>query len=130
MTVENKEHNVKLHESGEDYLEAVLILQKRQGMVRSVDLAEYMGYKKPSISRAVKILKSDGFLIKDEDGFLYLTEEGRKIAEKTYEKHCFFTVFLTRLGVDARQAEQDACRIEHVISETSFEKIKQAYDKL
>jgi len=114
-----------LHASGEDYLEAVLILQKEKGMVRSVDLALQMGYSKPSISHAVGILKESGFLFKDNDGFLYLTDTGQEVAEKIYERHQFFTKLLINAGVDEVIAEQDACRIEHVISEESFQKIKE-----
>ena len=114
-----------LHVSGEDYLEAVLILQKEKGMVRSVDLALQMGYSKPSISHAVGILKESGFLFKDKDGFLHLTDTGQKVAEKIYERHQFFTKLLINAGVDEVIAEQDACRIEHVISEESFQKIKE-----
>lgn len=114
-----------LHASGEDYLEAVLILQKEKGMVRSVDLALQMGYSKPSISHAVGILKESGFLFKDKDGFLHLTDTGQEVAEKIYERHQFFTKLLIDAGVDKVIAEQDACRIEHVISEESFQRIKE-----
>lgn len=114
-----------LHASGEDYLEAVLILQKEKGMVRSVDLALQMGYSKPSISHAVGVLKESGFLFKDKDGFLHLTDTGQEVAEKIYERHQFFTKLLIDAGVDKVIAEQDACRIEHVISEESFQRIKE-----
>ena len=107
---------MKIHASGEDYLEAVLILQKKQGMVRSVDLARHMGFSKPSISHAVGILKNGGFLTVDEDGFLHLTAIGHEAAEKIYERHRFFTEQLIAAGVDQETAEQDACRIEHAIS--------------
>ena len=116
---------MKIHASGEDYLEAVLILQKKQGMVRSVDLARHMGFSKPSISHAVGVLKNGGFLTVDDDGFLHLTVIGREIAEKIYERHQFFTEQLVAAGVDRETAEQDACRIEHVISDTSFQKLKE-----
>lgn len=116
---------MKIHASGEDYLEAVLILQKKQGMVRSVDLARHMGFSKPSISHAVGILKNGGFLTVDEDGFLYLTAIGHEVAEKIYERHRFFTEQLIAAGVDQETAEQDACRIEHAISDTSFRKLKE-----
>lgn len=117
---------MKLHASGEDYLEAVLMLQKKKGMVRSIDLARHMGYSKPSISHAVKILQEGGFLTMDEDGYLHLTDVGREIAERIYERHQFFTSHLIDLGVTAEQAEQDACRIEHVISEESYQVLKKA----
>ena len=116
---------MKIHASGEDYLEAVLILQKKQGMVRSVDLARHMGFSKPSISHAVGILKNGGFLTVDEDGFLQLTAIGHEVAEKIYERHRFFTEQLIAAGVDQETAEQDACRIEHAISDTSFRKLKE-----
>ena len=116
---------MKIHASGEDYLEAVLILQKKQGMVRSVDLARHMGFSKPSISHAVGGLKNGGFLIVDDDGFLHLTAIGREVAEKIYERHRFFMEQLEAAGVDRETAEQDACRIEHVISDTSFQKLKE-----
>ena len=118
---------MKIYASGEDYLEAVLILQKKQGMVRSVDLARYMSFSKPSISHAVGVLKSGGFLTVDGDGFLHLTDIGREVAEQIYEKHRFFTDRLIEAGVDPVTAEKDACRMEHVISQESFERLRDAY---
>ena len=115
---------MKLHASGEDYLEAVLVLQKERGMVRSVDVARYMGVSKPSVCHAVATLKEGGFLSMDEDFFLRLTNVGREVAEQTYEKHCFFTRLLVDAGVEPKTAEQDACRMEHAISDDSFQKIK------
>ena len=112
----------KLHASGEDYLEAILVLQKEKGMVRSVDVARHMGVSKPSVCHAVATLKAGGFLTMDEDFFL-------RLAEQTYEKHCFFTRLLIEAGVEPRIAEQDACRMEHVISESSFRHLKQNMDK-
>ena len=120
---------MKIHASGEDYLEAVLILQKKQGMVRSIDLARHMGFSKPSISHAVGVLRDGGFLTMDEDGFLHLTEDGREVAEKIYERHQFFTEQLVAVGVDRETAERDACRIEHAISEESFQKLKASVKK-
>ncbi len=122
---------MKIHASGEDYLEAILILQKQMGesAVRSVDLARHMGFSKPSISHAVGVLRDGGFLAMDTDGFLHLTEKGRKVAEKIYERHRFFTEQLIAAGVDEATAEQDACRIEHAISDTSFEKLKKKIGK-
>ena len=119
---------MKIHASGEDYLEAILILQKQMGesAVRSVDLARQMGFSKPSISHAVGVLRDGGFLTVDKDGFLHLTEEGREIAEKIYERHQFFTEQLIAAGVNETTAEQDACRIEHAISDESFQKLKNA----
>ena len=116
--------NPSLHASGEDYLEAVLVLQRKKGMVRSVDVARHMGVSKPSVCHAVSTLKEGGFLTMDGDFFLRLTDVGREVAEQTYEKHCFFTRLLTEAGVDPKTAEQDACRMEHVISENSFRHLK------
>ena len=120
---------MKIHASGEDYLEAVLILQKKQGMVRSVDLARHMGFSKPSISHAVGVLKNGGFLTVDDDGFLHLTVIGREIAEKIYERHLFFMEQLIAAGVDPKTAEADACRIEHIISDESFDRLKEAAEQ-
>ena len=118
---------MKLQASGEDYLEAVLMLQQRHGMVRSVDLARHMGYSKPSISHAVGVLRGGGFLTVDQDGFLHLTNVGQEVAEKIYERHQFFTQWLIGAGIDPETAEQDACRMEHGISQKSFELLRNAY---
>ena len=120
---------MKIYASGEDYLEAVLVLQKEKGMVRSVDLARHMGFSKPSISHAVGVLKNGGFLTVDEDGYLHLTEDGREVAEKIYERHQFFTEQLVAVGVDRETAERDACRVEHAISEETFQKLKASVEK-
>lgn len=120
---------MKIYASGEDYLETVLVLQKEKGMVRSVDLARHMGFSKPSISHAVGVLKNGGFLTVDEDGYLHLTEDGREVAEKIYERHQFFTEQLVAVGVDRETAERDACRIEHAISEETFQKLKASVEK-
>ena len=120
---------MKIHASGEDYLEAILVLQKKMGMVRSIDLARHMGFSKPSISHAVGVLKNGGFLTVDEDGYLHLTEDGREVAEKIYERHQFFTEQLVAVGVDRETAERDACRIEHAISEETFQKLKASVEK-
>mgnify|MGYP006065746939 CR=1 FL=1 len=114
----------KLYASGEDYLEAVLVLQKERGMVRSVDVARHMDVSKPSVSHAVATLKDGGFLTMDDGFFLHLTDIGREVAEQIYEKHRFFTERLIAAGVDSEIAEADACRIEHVISEESFRRLK------
>lgn len=116
---------MKLHASGEDYLEAVLILQKKKGMVRSVDLARHMGFRKPSISHAVGVLRDGGFLTMDADGFLHLTDIGVEVAEKIYERHCFFREQLIAAGIDEKIAEQEACQMEHAISEETFQKLKE-----
>ena len=120
---------MKLHASGEDYLEAILVLHKKMGMVRSVDVARHMEVSKPSVCHAVATLRDGGFLIMDEDRFLHLTDVGREVAEKIYERHCFFTEQLIAAGVDPKTAEADACRIEHIISQDSFEKIRRAHEQ-
>lgn len=119
---------MKLHASGEDYLEAILVLQKQKGIVRSVDVARHMDVSKPSVCHAVATLKNGGFLTMDDDFFLHLTEVGREVAEQIYEKHRFFTERLIAAGVDPKTAEADACRIEHVISEESFRRLKAAME--
>ena len=115
-----------LYESGEDYLETILILKKRNGNVRSIDIAREMDLSKPSVSRAMGILKNKEFITVDEDGAIHLTEEGSKLAKKIYERHRVLTEALMYLGVDEKTAAEDACRIEHVISSESFEAIKKA----
>lgn len=117
---------MKLHASGEDYLETILILQKQCGMVRSVDVARQMSVSKPSVSHAVAILRDGGFLRVDDDHFLHLTDAGREVAEKIYERHQFFTEQLIAAGVDPKIAEADACRMEHAISSESFARLKAA----
>ena len=113
--------------SGEDYLEAVLVLQQKQGMVRSVDVARHMEVSKPSVCHAVATLREGGFLTMDSDYFLHLTDAGREVAEQIYEKHRFFTDRLIEAGADPETAERDACRMEHVISQESFEHLRDAY---
>ena len=120
---------MKLYASGEDYLEAILVLQKKLGMVRSVDVARHMEVSKPSVCHAVATLRDGGFLTMDEDHFLHLTDVGREVAERIYERHCFFTEQLIATGVDPKTAEADACRIEHIISQDSFEKIRRAHEQ-
>ena len=112
--------------SGEDYLEAILVLHKKTGMVRSVDVARHLDVSKPSVCHAVATLKGGGFLTMDEDYLLHLTDIGREVAEQIYEKHRFFTERLIAAGVDPETAERDACRIEHVISDESFQCLKEA----
>ena len=119
---------MKLHASGEDYLEAILVLQRKKGMVRSVDVARHMDVSKPSVCHAVATLKNVGFLTMDDGFFLHLTNIGREVAEQIYEKHRFFTERLIAAGVDSEIAEADACRIEHVISEESFRRLKAAME--
>lgn len=118
---------MKLNASGEDYLEAILVLQKQIGMVRSVDLARHMGFSKPSISHAVGILRDGGFLSVGPEGFLDLTDIGQEVAVKIYERHQFFTQWLMGAGIDPAVAEQEACRMEHTISQESFQKMKDTY---
>ena len=120
---------MKLHASGEDYLEAILVLQRQKGMVRSVDVARHLEVSKPSVCHAVATLRDGGFLMMDEGHFLHLTDVGREVAEKIYERHCFFTEQLITAGVDPKTAEADACRIEHTISQDSFEKIRRAHEQ-
>src|SRR5699024_2615146 len=113
---------MKLHASGEDYLEAILVLKEQKGMVRSVDVARHLEVTKPSVCNAVATLRDGGFLTMDSDYFLHLTDVGREVAEQIYEKHPFFTERLIVAGVDPATAERDACRIEHVISDENFER--------
>ena len=120
---------MKLYASGEDYLEAILVLQKKLGMVRSEDDARHMEVSKPSVCHAVATLRDGGFLTMGEDHFLHLTDVGREVAERIYERHCFFTEQLIATGVDPKTAEADACRIEHIISQDSFEKIRRAHEQ-
>ena len=120
---------MKLHASGEDYLETILVLQKKRGMVRSVDVARHMEVSKPSVCHAVATLRDGSFLTMGEDHFLHLTDVGREVAERIYERHCFFTEQLIATGVDPKTAEADACRIEHIISQDSFEKIRRAHEQ-
>ena len=114
----------KLLESGEMYLEAILVLTKEKNAVRSLDVAEYRSYSKPSVSRAVKLLKDGGYITVDKDGYILLTDEGREVAEKIYDRHSVLTEFLTSLGVDKDTASKDACKMEHVISDITLEAIK------
>lgn len=114
---------MRMQESGEMYLETILILSGR-GQVRAVDISEHMGYSKPSVSRAMGLLKGDGYIQVDRDGFITLTDTGREIAQKILERHQVLTKMLVALGVDAQTASHDACRMEHAISDASFQAIK------
>lgn len=116
---------MNLQESGEMYLETIFILSKKSKAVRSIDVCGHMGFSKPSVSRAVKILKENGYLIMAEDGLLSLTEKGRQTAERIYERHTLLTDFFKSLGVDGQTASHDACKIEHIISEETFLAIKE-----
>lgn len=115
---------MQLQESGEMYLETIHILSLKGGMVRSVDVGEYMGYSKPSVSRAIGLLKDGGYVAVETDGHLSLTAQGKAVAEKIYERHVILTKLLTSLGVNEETAVHDACKIEHDLSDESFEAIK------
>ena len=115
---------MKVQESAENYLETVLMLRQRKGFVRSIDIANEMGFSKPSVSIAMKNLKENGYITIDDGGMISLTDKGREIAEKTYERHTLFTEWLIRLGVSPDVAAEDACRMEHAVSEESFAAIK------
>lgn len=114
-----------MHESGENYLETILLLEKKRGQVRSIDIARELDYSKPSISRAVGILRDDGYITIDEIGYIHLTDSGRKLAESIYERHEILTNFLSKVAkVSNEIAEDDACKIEHIISDKTFQGIK------
>ena len=115
---------MKIQESAENYLETIYILSKRRGNVRSVDIATELDYSKPSVSVAMKNLRTSGYIVTDDDGHIKLTESGLEIAERMYERHTVLSDYLTALGVSPAVAVEDACRIEHVISAESFEAIK------
>lgn len=118
-----------LQESGEMYLETIYVLSKKNSHVRSLDVAEYMGFSKPSVSRAVSLLKKGEYITVDEAGYLKLTEIGTLIAEKIFERHTLLTSFLEKIGVDSATASQDACKMEHHISEDTFAAIKRHAEK-
>ena len=124
------ENESNIHESGEDYLEKLLMLQEQNKAVRSVDLAAAFGYSRPAISRAVKVLKEDGFILVGPKGQLELTEEGRRKAEATLARHRVLTTLFRKLGIDSDIAETDACRVEHIIHQETFEKLSALLDKL
>ena len=115
---------MNIHESGEMYLESIHVLLQQRGKVRSVDISEYMGYSKPSVSRAVGVLKTREFIAVDKEGFITLTEKGLAVAQKIYERHTLLSQLLIALGVDPEVAAEDACKLEHAISDQSFEAIK------
>ena len=118
-----------LQESGEMYLETIYILSQKSGFVRSIDVGDYMGFSKPSVSRAVGILKKGGYLVMEKDGSLALTDSGLEVAEKIYERHTLLTYFLIRLGVSKETAAEDACKMEHDISDETFEAMKRHVEK-
>ena len=115
---------MRVQESGEMYLEAILVLSRKNGFVRSIDVSEYLGYSKPSVSRAMGILRSGEYICMEKDGSITLTETGREIAEKIYERHTVLSNLLMRLGVSEETAVADACKLEHAVSDESFEAIK------
>lgn len=119
---------MQIQESGEMYLETIYVLSEK-GPVRAIDVGEYMGYSKPSVSRAMGLLKSGGYVAADKDGYLTLTDVGAEVAKKIFERHTLITDFLIRLGVDKETATEDACRIEHHISDASIEAIKKHINK-
>ena len=116
-----------LQESGEMYLESIYVLLRRNPHVRAIDVGEYMGYSKPSVSRAMGLLKSGGYVSVDENGYISLLPAGQEVAEKIYERHTLLTNFLIKLGVDEKIAAEDACKIEHHISQETFECLKEFY---
>ena len=120
---------MRLHRSGEDYLEAILILEQKRGYVRSSDVAEQMNVTKPSVTNATRLLREGGFLTMDEEKLIHLTELGREVAGSIYERHCILTEGLIYLGVDPETAEEDACRIEHDLSRQSFENLKECWER-
>lgn len=115
---------MKIQESAENYLETILVLKNRNGAVRSIDIANELGFSKPSVSVAMKNLRENGYIEVDASGYITLLDSGRQIAEKIYERHTTLSKWLVSLGVDAKTAAEDACRIEHIISSESFEAIK------
>ena len=115
---------MSVHESGEMYLEAILVLTRKTGFVRSIDVSEYLGYSKPSVSRAMGILKAGEYITVDTDGSITMTDKGREIAEKIYERHTLLTKLLQHIGVREETAAADACKLEHAISDESFQALK------
>ena len=120
---------MRLQETGEMYIESIYVLNKKMGNVRSIDVCEYLGYSKPSVSRAMSLLKKGGFVIMDADGYLSLTSAGIEVAEKMYQRHTVLSELLMRLGVSEDTAVEDACKIEHHISDESFNAIKKYVEK-
>ncbi|NLC72898.1 MAG: metal-dependent transcriptional regulator [Ruminococcaceae bacterium] len=116
---------MKIQESAENYLETILILKNRQGYVRSIDIVNELDFSKPSVSVAMKKLRKSGHINMDEEGLISFTEKGREVAEKIYERHTLLSRWLTAIGVDEKTAAEDACRIEHVISQQTFDKLRE-----
>ena len=120
---------MRLQESGEMYIESIYVLNKKSGNVRSIDVCDYLGYSKPSVSRAMSLLKKGGFVVMDKEGYLTLTDAGREVAEKMYQRHTILSELLISLGVSEETAIDDACKIEHHISDESFNAIKKYLEK-
>ena len=120
---------MRLQESGEMYLETILILSQRKENVRAIDICEEMDYSKPSVSRGLKILRENSYIYIDRNGYITLSKTGREVAEKIYERHQVLSALLVKIGVDEETATEDACRIEHVISDTTFNAVKKAINK-
>lgn len=120
---------MNIYESGEDYLETILMLKERNGNVRSIDIANEMNFKKPSVSYAMKQFRENGYIIVDEDGFIQLTKSGEEIATRVYERHRVLTQLLMFLGVSKENAKKDACKIEHDLSQETFDRIKDYLSK-
>jgi Mn-dependent DtxR family transcriptional regulator len=116
-----------LHESGQMYLEAIHVLLQKNEKIRAIDVGAYLGYSKPSVSRAIGILKKGGYIFVDEDGYITMSAEGKQVSEQLYERHTIISSLLMALGVDEETATEDACRIEHVISDRSFAAVKEHY---
>lgn len=116
---------MKVQESAENYLEAILMLKNEKGKIRSIDIVRHLDFTKPSISRAINLLKDNGYVTVDKEGWIDLTESGMDIAQKVYERHTFVSAWLTAIGVDPDTASEEACKIEHVISDDTFQKVKE-----
>lgn len=121
---------MKVLESAENYLEAILMIREEKGMVRAIDIVNHLGFSKPSVSVAMKHLEADNFIRRNKDGFIFLTEDGEEIAEMIFERHNLLTDIFVRIGVNPETAREDACKIEHDLSEETFESIKRAYTAL
>ena len=119
--------SIPIYESAEDYLEAILMIQEEKGTVHSVDIAERKRFSKPSVSIAMKKLRENGYISMEKNGAITLLEPGREIAERVYERHRLLTKMFTTLGVDEKTAEEDACKVEHDLSEVTFQKLKEVY---
>lgn len=120
---------IKIQESAENYLEAILMLKEEKGKIRSIDIVRHLDFTKPSISRAINLLKTNGYVTVDKEGWIELTESGLAIAQKVYERHKFISAWLTSIGVDPETAVEDACRIEHDLSDETFAKVKEFVTK-